>query len=125
MSDSDPILEYLEKQGEEFVRTLSENGADPEAIQARHGHLKLFLLHYVHGQARRPLAEIGGREVIDFVGTWYIRNVENAREDSILSILLSTTLPCLDWVYLRSFENLIHLPRCNSYTPVFSLLLRP
>ncbi|MCZ6690382.1 MAG: hypothetical protein O7H41_12325 [Planctomycetota bacterium] len=96
MSDIDPVIEFLNKQCEEFARTLSRNGAAPAALRARRGHLKLFLLHYVHGQARCPLSEVSGREVIEFVGTWYVRHVANASEDTIRSIL-STLLAFFRW----------------------------
>lgn len=77
----------LEEVVDAFGTWLSEEETADESVRAQQGRIRLFLLHYLHGHAGRDLEDVRPREVIEFVGTWFIRHVANAGPDAIRSTL--------------------------------------
>ena len=80
-------LKALEEEIRSFTRRSAPAGAGEEEAPPEEGRLRLFLLHYIHGQSGHSLENSGPRDVIDFVGTWYLRHVANASDDSVLATL--------------------------------------
>ena len=83
----EPDAAILEEEIESFARSLAQDGLTGTELHRAGGILRLFLLHYLCGHARKSLSSVDSNDVTEFVGTWYIRHVANVTPSSIQALL--------------------------------------